>query len=149
MMVRSLFALWYALTVLAGPALCCCATRPAPAEARPAADAPAPAQKGCCCCPAEADAPEARPQPATPPADHPPGGCPCKKFDRQDQARPGPAAGESYAQPRSLDLPLAGPAADGLLPAQHAAVLPGAHPPGDPAGLAGRDLLTAYHILRC
>jgi hypothetical protein len=149
LMVRSLLAMWYALTVLLGPALCCCATRPAHAEARPVADAPAPAKKGCCCCPTEAESPEARPEPAAPKPEHPPGGCPCKKFDRQDQDRPGPASGETSAQPRSFDLPLADPLASALTAVAGGTNRHRAELPGGPAGLFGRDLLTAYHILRC
>ena len=146
-MVRALLALWYATTVLVGPALCCCAARPAPAEARTTADTPAVAPKGCCCCAPEADGPAAR-SPAAAPNDGP-GKCPCKKFDRPDQDRPGPAAGESFAQPRSLDLPPADPVAHGHLPVLSAAGLVGGHSPGNLSGRSGRDLLTAYHILRC
>lgn len=151
-MARAGLALWYTLTVLLGPALCCCSIRPASAATSSAdhvADAPAPLKNKCCC---PADASESCPDPADhrPPRDHHPDGCPCKKFEKQDQDRPGPSisGAETGFQCRSLDLPVAAPFAA----SHHLADRidgNGAEFSGGAAGLAGRDLLTAYHILRC
>jgi hypothetical protein len=147
-MVRAGLALWYTLTVLLGPMLCCCAIRTAPTTEHVAEATPVEKK---CCCPAEAPDPCADPADRTPPTDHHPDGCPCKKLEQQVQDRPGLIVGgtESGAKPRSLDLPIAMPFAASHLAAAEQIETGGADSRVGAAGLAGRDLLTAYHILRC
>ena len=152
-MVRAGLALWYTLTVLLGPMLCCCAIRPtivAGSTAERVAAVPEPVEKKCCC-PAEAPDPCADAADRTPPRDHHPDGCPCKKFERQVQDRPIPGTSgvETGSPCRSLDLPVAVPYSQSHLTAPDQIEGSGAQPDGGAARPAGRDLLTAYHILRC
>ena len=152
-MVRALLMLWYTLTVLMGPGLCCCSARSLTAaqpDAHHVGDADTPAKKTCCC-PDEGIA-GCPPDRSSHPQDGHPDGCPCKKLASQDQDRPGPpvyGGAEPLGQPRFLDLPPAEPFALGLFAIPTAGHRGGGAHPGGWAGVAGRDLLAAYHILRC
>lgn len=151
-MLRAILALWYTLTVLVGPALCCCTVRAA-GHGLPAAEGKAEARKpakGCCCATKDGAAcHDGRPQPVR---EQTPSNCPCKQHEKPDQDRPAPAASsgvEALSQSRLLDVPSTDAFAASLVSTALPAVGNALDPADTPARVAGRKLLAAYHILRC
>ena len=146
-MLRALLTLWYTLTVLVGPALCCCTSRalaPAPAAAQVAKPV-----KNCCGSTREHEGCDPAPAPARDPG---PSHCPCKHQQKQDVDRLALSASpalEAVGKSRTFDAVWADTA---VLPQDSELLRPngrGLDPAGGPARVAGRTLLAAYQILRC
>ena len=148
-MVRAVLTLWYTITALTGPALCCCTVRtftPSPIVTR---DVEAPSPKRSCC---GSDPVEGCQKADEPAKDRTPADCPCKQR-KVDQLPPhlGSAGGSELASPfRDLDPSLVG------LPLIVASDWPPvraadaqSHRPLSGSKLSGRDLLTACQLLRC
>lgn len=143
-MARAALTLWFTLTALAGPGVCCCGVTAAVAKpAEPTVPPPAPKPVKTCC---HREAPPPA-QPDPPPADphqHPAKPCPCG-HDRPAATAPAPA--DVAAQLKLFEtLPVAH-----LAPATvaDAVVVRRPDPLQHVPKPAGRDLLTAYSLLRC
>ena len=147
--------MWYTLTVLIAPALCCCLLRPAAAEAAPVTAAvpvdPVPAESAPACphCRAEMPAPTAPQTPEPQPADQP---CPCK--DATAACEVGlPAADEAVVtSPDAPQSPVSPFAAAWGLSASVPVVfdwVPRTSPAGNLPFYSTDDLLRAFHLLRC
>lgn len=152
-MFRALLTLWYTLTVLIGPALCRCTARAAASDlsaAQAKVDAKKPAKS--CCCPTEDAGPGFNSNPAEPSKHKTPADCPCKHQPKPDQDRPAPLAtsgAEASSQSRAFDAGWA----DAFTLNQSSTTAPmlgsSLDSSGTPLRVSGRDLLAAFHILRC
>lgn len=151
-MFRVLLLSWYTLTALAGPALCCCSAQAIIHGETAASETnhPAPPVKKSCCQPSEGSAKTSNSS-----KNHQnghPDECPCKKQPKKDHDRASPAGNgvaEASGQARPLDCSFF----DSFSLASSLTRSPVdrgcGSPPNESPALAGRDLLAAYHILRC
>ena len=148
-MIRIVLTLWYTAMAFIGPGVCCCSFHAA-AEAAPTVfcsiKSPA-TKKNCCSTQTDAPTPTSKA-----PAKHQPGDCPCKHH-KAAYLPPHVASAngaETFGQFRagnfslfdSTFLPMVG------VTKAHSA-LAGKERVASASKPGGRDLLTAYQILRC
>jgi hypothetical protein len=140
-MLRIGLTLWFVLTTLAGPGLCCCSLQAT--VTHPTAAASVPTIRSCC----HREPGPAESAPVAPPAQSP---CPCKDDPTQPQAvRATGGVAAERGESRFLDdgslpffqstaLTMSGEGIGPITPEQH----PGPF-------RTGRDILCAQHVLRC
>lgn len=152
-MFRALLTLWYTLSVLVGPAVCCCTVRGAASDlaaAQDKADSKKPAKS--CCCPTEDSELGCNNSPAQPSKHKSPSDCPCKHQPKPDQDRPAPVAtsgAEASSQSRAFDAAWADAFTLIRSPTSSLNLRSSLESSGAPSRVSGRDLLAAFHILRC
>jgi hypothetical protein len=148
--MKCALTLWFTLTALLGPGVCCCSLAAAPlaTTSQPAKADGAPKRAKSCCehkLPAGAAkvdrAAEHAPTQGQPPK---PGKCPCESEKQATSLPPEAVSAAPVEQLPSLDASpgdLAGSRPHLIAPFRFA--------PDAPAPLAGRSLLAAYSVLRC